>query len=95
MRFKTSSLVCSNLVLLHLVSDALIINASSLFLSSDQLSFVSPSRWSFAHGICSVREALHSQHFDEIVRQITLNDDERGSLLVRDRDKIKMTIQMY
>ena len=43
-------------------------------------------------GICPVREELFSQCFDELIRQITINCAERGFLLVRVRDEIRMTI---
>ena len=46
-------------------------------------------------GICPKREELHAQCFDELIRQITINCAERGFLLVRVRDEIKMTIQAY
>ena len=46
-------------------------------------------------GICPFREELFAQCFDELIRQITLNCAERGFLLVRVRDEIKMTIQSY
>jgi dynein light intermediate chain len=46
-------------------------------------------------GICPVREELFSQCFDEIIRQVTLNEAERGLLLLRVRDEIKMTISAY
>jgi dynein light intermediate chain, axonemal len=46
-------------------------------------------------GICPVREELFSQCFDEIIRQVTLNLPERGLLLLRVRDEIKMTIAAY
>ena len=46
-------------------------------------------------GICPVREELFSQCFDEIIRQITLSEPERGLLLLRVRDEIKMTIAAY
>ena len=46
-------------------------------------------------GICPMREELYAQCFDEIIRQITINCAERGFLLVRVRDEIKMTIQAY
>ncbi|XP_034944091.1 33 kDa inner dynein arm light chain, axonemal-like [Chelonus insularis] len=41
-------------------------------------------------GICPVRRELYSQCFDEIIRQITINCAERGLLLLRVRDEIKM-----
>jgi dynein light intermediate chain len=46
-------------------------------------------------GICPVREDLYSQAFDELVRQVTINCPERGLLLLRVRDEIKMTIDAY
>ena len=46
-------------------------------------------------GICPVREELFSQTFDEIIRQVTLGEAERGLLLLRIRDEIKMTIAAY
>lgn len=46
-------------------------------------------------GICAVREELYSQCFDEIIRQVTIKCPERGLLLMRARDEIKMTIAAY
>mmetsp|Transcript_27083 Transcript_27083/g.26725 ORF Transcript_27083/g.26725 Transcript_27083/m.26725 type:complete len:146 (+) Transcript_27083:281-718(+) len=46
-------------------------------------------------GICPVREELYSQCFDEIIRQVTIKCAERGLLLMRVRDEIKMTIAAY
>ena len=42
-----------------------------------------------------MREDLYSQCFDELIRQITLNCSERGLLLLRVRDEIRMTIDAY
>lgn len=50
------------------------------------------SRQARETGICPIREELYSQCFDELIRQITINCAERGFLLVRVRDEIKMTI---
>lgn len=47
------------------------------------------------HGICPIREELHSQCFDEILRQVTIECPERGLLLMRVRDEMKMTISAY
>ena len=41
-------------------------------------------------GICPVREELYAQCFDELIRQVTLNDPCRGLLLLRVRDEIRM-----
>ncbi|KAF0700121.1 Aste57867_9352 [Aphanomyces stellatus] len=46
-------------------------------------------------GICANRERLHAQLFDEIIRQVTLACPERGLLLLRVRDEIRMTIEAY
>ncbi|XP_034936000.1 33 kDa inner dynein arm light chain, axonemal-like [Chelonus insularis] len=46
-------------------------------------------------GICPVRRELYSQCFDEIIRQVTINCAERGLLLLRVRDEIKMTMTAY
>ena len=46
-------------------------------------------------GICPVREELYAQCFDELIRQVTINCAERGLLLLRVRDEIRMTIAAY
>eukprot|EP01084_Bolivina_argentea_P258635 436116_1 len=46
-------------------------------------------------GICPIREDLYSQCFDELIRQVTINCAERGLLLLRIRNEIKMTISSY
>ncbi len=46
-------------------------------------------------GICPVREELYSQCMDELIRQVTLDGPERGLLLMRTRDEIRMTIDAY
>ncbi|KDO25152.1 hypothetical protein SPRG_09301 [Saprolegnia parasitica CBS 223.65] len=46
-------------------------------------------------GICANRERLHAQVFDEVIRQVTLACPERGLLLLRIRDEIRMTIEAY
>jgi len=47
------------------------------------------------NGICPVREELYSQCFDELIRQVTLESPERGLLLLRVRDEVRMTIAAY
>jgi dynein light intermediate chain len=47
------------------------------------------------NGICPVREELYSQCFDELIRQVALNSQERGLLLMRVRDEVRMTIAAY
>mmetsp|Transcript_20865 Transcript_20865/g.59023 ORF Transcript_20865/g.59023 Transcript_20865/m.59023 type:complete len:231 (+) Transcript_20865:105-797(+) len=46
-------------------------------------------------GICPIREELYSQCFDELIRQVTINQPERGLLLLRVRDEIRMSIAAY
>jgi len=46
-------------------------------------------------GICPIREELYAQCFDELIRQITINCAERGLLLLRVRDEIRMTVAAY
>ncbi|VDM36339.1 unnamed protein product [Hydatigera taeniaeformis] len=46
-------------------------------------------------GICPIRRELYSQVFDELIRQVTINCTERGLLLLRVRDEIRMTIAAY
>ena len=46
-------------------------------------------------GLCSVRSELYGQLFDELIRQITLDLPERGLLLLRIRDEIRMTLDAY
>ena len=43
-------------------------------------------------GICPIREELYAQCFDELIRQVTVNCAERGLLVLRVRDEIRMTI---
>jgi len=46
-------------------------------------------------GICPIRRELYSQCFDELIRQVTINCAERGLLLLRVRDEIRMTLAAY
>jgi len=46
-------------------------------------------------GICGVRRELFGQAFDEIIRQVTVNCSERGLLLLRVRDEMRMTTEAY
>jgi dynein light intermediate chain len=47
------------------------------------------------YDICPVREQLYSQTFDELIRQVTIECPERGLLLLRVRDEVRMTIAAY
>jgi dynein light intermediate chain len=42
-----------------------------------------------------VREELYAQCFDELIRQTTVNCAERGLLLLRVRDEMRMSIMAY
>ena len=53
------------------------------------------SRQARESGICPIRQELHSQCFDEIIRQVTIDCADRGLLLMRVRDELKMTIDSY
>jgi len=45
--------------------------------------------------ICPVREELYSQCFDELIREVCIECPERGLLLLRVRDEVRMTIAAY
>ena len=47
------------------------------------------------NGICPIRKELHNQCFDEIIRQETIDCPERGMLLMKVRDELKMTVSAY
>ncbi|RLN50874.1 hypothetical protein BBJ28_00016877 [Nothophytophthora sp. Chile5] len=47
------------------------------------------------NGICPVREDLYAQAFDELIREVTLNCPERGLLLLRVRDELRLTTDAY
>merc|ERR1719171_776890 len=61
----------------------------------EQLDLKLQQRQARETGICPVREELYAQCFDELIRQITINCAERGLLLLRVRDEIRMTIAAY
>ena len=46
-------------------------------------------------GLCNIRHDLYSQCFDEIIRQVTIDCNPRGRLLVKVRDHYRMTIDAY
>mmetsp|Transcript_35996 Transcript_35996/g.83581 ORF Transcript_35996/g.83581 Transcript_35996/m.83581 type:complete len:246 (+) Transcript_35996:52-789(+) len=46
-------------------------------------------------GICPIREELYSQCFDELIREVTIILPERGLLLLRVRDEMRMTVAAY
>ncbi|XP_066993277.1 33 kDa inner dynein arm light chain, axonemal [Anabrus simplex] len=61
----------------------------------EQLDMALQQRQARETGICPVRRELYSQCFDELIRQVTINCAERGILLLRVRDEIRMTISTY
>ena len=46
-------------------------------------------------GICTTREELYAQCFDELIRQVTIECAERGLLFLRIRDEARMRIAAY
>lgn len=46
-------------------------------------------------GILTLTVTLSGKVFDELIRQVTINCAERGLLLLRVRDEIRMTIAAY
>ena len=46
-------------------------------------------------GICPVREELYIQCLDELIRQVALDGPERGLIMMRTRDEMRMTIDAY
>ncbi|KAG5271406.1 hypothetical protein AALO_G00179370 [Alosa alosa] len=61
----------------------------------EQLDMKLQQRQARETGICPVRRELYTQCFDELIRQVTINCSERGLLLLRVRDEIRMTIAAY
>ncbi|XP_062847409.1 axonemal dynein light intermediate polypeptide 1 [Trichomycterus rosablanca] len=61
----------------------------------EQLDLKLQQRQARETGICPVRRDLYTQCFDELIRQVTINCAERGLLLLRVRDEIRMTIAAY
>merc|ERR1711918_97546 len=61
----------------------------------EQLDLKLQQRQARETGICPIREELYAQCFDELIRQVTINCAERGLLLLRVRDEIRMTIAAY
>ena len=45
--------------------------------------------------ICEVKGELYDQCFDEIIRQVTINEPDRGLLLMWVKTEIQHTIQSY
>ncbi|KAJ3154785.1 Axonemal dynein light intermediate polypeptide 1 [Geranomyces variabilis] len=61
----------------------------------EQLDHMLQKRQARETGIDPVRRELYSQCFDELIRQVTISCQERGLLLLRVRDEIRMSIAAY
>eukprot|EP01083_Nonionella_stella_P086357 239938_1 len=61
----------------------------------EQLGRMLQQRQARETGIWPIREELCAQCFDELIRQVTINCAERGLLVLRVRDEIRMTIAAY
>ena len=46
-------------------------------------------------GLCPDRSGLYAEAFDEIIRQVAVANAERGLLLLRVRDELRMTVAAY
>lgn len=46
-------------------------------------------------GICPIREETYAQVFDELIRQCTVESPERGLLLLRVRDEMRIIVAEY
>ncbi|CAD8103125.1 unnamed protein product [Paramecium sonneborni] len=53
------------------------------------------SRQAREYPLCPIREELFGQCFDEIIRQVTIDCQERGVILARVRDDLNKTIAAY
>lgn len=65
---------------------------SDVITLQEQLDLRLQQRQARETGICPIREELYAQCFDELIRQITINCAERGLLLLRVRDEIRMSV---
>ncbi|TKR59297.1 hypothetical protein L596_028989 [Steinernema carpocapsae] len=46
-------------------------------------------------GICPIRRCVYDQLFDELIREVTVNCAERGVLLLRVRDELRLSLLSY
>ncbi|CAL6044049.1 Axonemal_dynein light chain [Hexamita inflata] len=53
------------------------------------------SRSAFQYGLCPVRSEIHRELFDELVREVYLDQAETGAVLARVRDEAHMTVCNY
>jgi len=62
---------------------------------SEALQAALATRQAHDQGICPVKESVFPQVFDELIRQVTLDCPERGLILTRVRDELRMTLAAY
>ena len=60
-----------------------------------QLENLLQSRKARSVGVCLIRSEIYSQCFDEVLRQVTIDSNARGRLLMRVREHYKMTVNAY
>ena len=60
-----------------------------------QYEFQLQSRSAYMSDLCPVRSEIHRELFDELVRQVYLDQEETGILLARIRDEAQMTVSNY
>jgi dynein light intermediate chain len=70
-------------------------NRNDVYRLQDALDVELIERQARPYGICPVRELLYSQAFDELLRQVALESPERGLMMLRVRDQLRMTIACY
>ena len=70
-------------------------NRDDVYRLQDALDSELIERQARPYGICPVRELLYSQSFDELLRQVALESPERGLMLLRVRDQLRMSIACY
>jgi dynein light intermediate chain len=60
-----------------------------------QLTHLLAARTARPTGVCLIRSGIHSQCFDEVVRQVTVDNSARGRLLNRVRDHYRMMVHAH
>lgn len=70
-------------------------NRTDVYRLQDALDAELIERQARPYGICPVRELLYSQSFDELLRQVALESPERGLMILRVRDQLRMSIACY
>uniref|UniRef100_A0A914VYW9 Uncharacterized protein n=1 Tax=Plectus sambesii TaxID=2011161 RepID=A0A914VYW9_9BILA len=61
----------------------------------EQLDAALDDRRAKKFGVCPIRRDIYDQLFDELIRQVAVNCAERGLLLMRVRDELRLTIATY